>query len=77
MNKCHVKSPLKRQKNNEILPSKLPVFAPSVKFELNPVGPIELWPVDRTPGVSHVLVVADMEQPACHTKSDDYTHVFK
>ena len=61
----------------DIVPGKLSIFAPSVKLELNPVGPIELWPVDRTPGVSHVLVVADMEEPTCHTKSDDNTYVFE
>ena len=60
-----------------IVPGELPIFATSVKLELNAVGLIELWPVDRTPGVSHVLVVADMEDPTCHTESDDNTNVLE
>ena len=57
------------------MPGQFSVFSVSVEVQVHAVDVVVLRPVDGAPGVAHVLVVADVADPAAHAQAEDDAHV--
>ena len=58
------KRAISAEANPYFVPRKFPLLSASVKREVNAAALVVLRPVDGAPRVAHVLVVADVEDPA-------------